>query len=437
MSNTETTNIQIAAQQIYNQMTASFDGASGNMWTFGNAFDTMADFLMLTNQQAGPFLDKVYESFELEGAWYDDFIWPAVASLKAYDDDYSNVFAGLSRKHTKSFVQLFQQYVLSNWNTVHNGNKSLQPPNVHDWGTQNVWASINHTTWGAFTPRFTGGSWQCDINDSNNPQFASLGPFQDSVMNGLLLVFSTRLGRLSTTKFPHLAPQITAAKQAQANEMDFLLNWYNNGSSSDHPDYDHVLLSFPTKTDYDNNNYSSGILVRERVGTYAKQGGVYPELHRYDKDRFWCGDQGLQLGGLVDQGSDLASDVAVGIIKGVQDRMSYTDLNGNPWIRSAYNWPTDGAMCPGCYSAGGGGIFMRNLLYAIRSEDQKVISYVKTREYSDYIVKLANTAIAGPVLSGDPNPMFVLLDRLAVLNVAMIFESVLDIDLSETATATS
>ena len=443
MNDATTPTFQSVAQQIYKSMMSYFDPSYTNRWTYGNAFDSMADFLMLTNQSAGShFLEKVYTSFSLPGAWYDDFCWPAIASLKAYDDAYSEVFKGTSVTFNRPYTKLFQDYVLTNWKVVHDGDP---PSPVHTFGTQNVWACINQQKWAAFTPRFLGGSWQCDINsdknnegnESQNPATNELGPFQDSVMNGLLLIFSTRLGQLASepNKYPNAQTAAAQAQKAQTNEIGFLLNWYGNGASSDMPNWETAVLSFPSETDYNNHDYSKGVLVRERIGTYAKQGSTYPPVKAFDKDRFWGGDQGLQLGGLIDQtSSDTTIDAAVGIIKGVKDRLTYTDVTGNPWIRSCEGWrPGDVGMCPSCYNAGGGGIFMRNLLYAMRTGNQKVLDYVTSKDYLKYMGELAHTALTGPSPNYDQNPLFVHLTRLAVLNVAMYYENVLNIKLPMTA----
>lgn len=421
-------------------MTGQFAYASGNMWTYGNAFDSMADFLMLTNQQAGTnFLSQVIDSFNLPGAWYDDFCWPAVAALKAYDPAYSKVFAGKDGTGTE-YLEVFKNYVLANWKVVHDGDP---PSTVHSLGTQKVWASIDQKTWAAYAPRFKGGAWQCDINaDVNeqglqpqNPGTNSIGPFQDSVMNGLLLIFATRLGALANSSDPKVAAAAKQAQAAQGTEIDFLLNWYGNGSSSDVPKWDESVLSFPTEADYKNHNYSAGVLVRERIGTYAQQNGSYPAVRMFDANRFWGGDQGLQLGGLVDQGTATTTNVAVGIMVGVKNRMAISD-GGQPWIRSCSDaWP--GSMCPSCYNAGGGGIFFRNLLYALRSGNTAIVARAKKQDYVDYVAALANTALTGPSPNPSQNAMFVDLTRLAVLNVAMYYENVLGITLPTPEPATA
>ncbi|GEM_PF-6592986 len=423
------------AQKVFNDMKNYFSYPEGNMWTYGNAFDSMADFMMLTSQGDADFLAEVYSSFQLPGAWYDDFCWPAIAALKAYDPAYATVFSGTSTKYNESYASLFQKYVIANWQVVHNG----QPPSqVHALGTQNVWNKINQTTWAAYAPRFLGGAWQCDINadlnsqdlEAQNPGTNSLGPFQDTVMNDLLLVFSTRLSALTSES--NISTEVTQATTASESEIGFLLNWFNRGTSSDKVAFGDLLLKFSSEEAYKSNDYSDGVLVRERVGTYAEQDGAYPALNYYDPNRAWGGDQGLMLGGLIDQDSSVCTDIAVGIIKGVKNNMYYTQPDGKHWLFSLIDpsgWP--GKMCPSCYNAGGGGIFMRNLLYALRTGNEEVVTLMKTQEYVDFVTNLANTAVDGPAPEAGQNYQFVNLTRLAALNVAIYYEETLGIKLTK------
>lgn len=442
MSTEQTSPFAAAAATVYASMQTYINTANSNAWPYGNAGDTMFDYLMVTNQQGGDFLNAMYTSFTLQRNWYDDWCWPACASMKAFDADYNNVFAGISNSGLP-FSTIFQSLALDTWKVVHDGSG---PSPIHQFGTQNVWASIDHVQWASVKPRFDGGSWQCDINmdpgDGRFPQQPSsntLGPFQLSVMNGLLLLFSSRLAELAADpgKWPNAQ---AAAKQAQAanvNELEFLFNWYGDGKSSDVPNWEKSVLSFTSEVNYNAHAYKSGVLVRERIGTYAQQNGAYPAVEMFDKDRFWAGDQGLQLGGLLnDPNNPLANNVAAGIMVGVKDRMQTTDSAGNPWILSATpGWPEP--MCPSCYNAGGGGIFFRNLLYALRKGSKHILSIATAPDYVDYVAALAYTAVNGPAAVGGQNPNFLLMTRLAVLNVAMYYENVLGIQLPKPQPATA
>lgn len=437
MKNQQTSPFQTAAQQVYNTMQTYINEATSNRWPYGNAADTMLDFLMLTKQQGGDFLNAMYASFNLQGDWYDDFCWPAMASMKAFDSDYDNVFSGRSSKGT-TFISDFQDFALDTWKLVHNGKG---PSPIHQFGTQNVWNSIDQTKWATVKPRFLGGSWQCDINmDQNNegrypqdPATNTLGPFQLSVMNGLLILFTSKLAQLASNpqKWPFAQRAAQEAKTAKNKQLEFLFNWYGNGTSSDIPNWNEAVLSFLSEADYKTHNYKTGVLVRERIGTYAQQKGEYPAVEMFDKDRFWAGDQGLQLGGLVDHPTNPAAiDVAVGIIIGVKNRMTIKNRDGNKWILSSSpNWP--GPMCPSCYNAGGGGIFFRNLLYALRTKNQNILSVATTPDFIEYVAALAHTASNGPKPEGSQNPNFLEMTRLAVLNVAIYYENVLGIKLSK------
>ena len=437
MKNSQTSIFQAAAQKVYNSMQTYIRTAESNRWPYGNAADTMLDFLMVTNQQGGDFLNDMYSSFNLQGNWYDDFCWPAVASMKAFDPAYDNVFKGISSNGTP-FSSAFQDFALDTWKLVHNGSG---PSPIHQFGTQNVWNSIDHKKWATVEPRFLGGSWQCDINmdwdqsESRYPQQPStntLGPFQLSVMNGLLILFSSKLAQLADNpqKWPHAQVAAQEAQSAKSNQLKFLFNWYGNGTSNDVPNWNESVLSFPSEADYKAHNYKTGVLVRERIGTYAKQNGVYPAVEMFDKDRFWAGDQGLQLGGLVDHPTNpKAINVAVGIMIGVKNRLTIQNSDGNKWIQSCTpGWPEP--MCPSCYNAGGGGIFFRNLLYALRTKNPNILSIATTPDFVDYVKSLATTAISGPKPEGSQNLNFLEMTRLAVLNVAIYYENILGITLS-------
>ena len=91
---------QSAAQAIYDKLVTDFKTSSdgtGNRWTYGNTFDSMLDYLMLSQKQGGDVLEPALKTFDYPAVWYDDFCWPAIASLKAFDPDYANVFAGTQR----------------------------------------------------------------------------------------------------------------------------------------------------------------------------------------------------------------------------------------------------------------------------------------------------------------------------------------------------
>lgn len=148
-------------------------------------------------------------------------------------------------------------------------------------------------------PQFAGGVWQYDMfqgerlgppectpnhvpGDAHRKlsdprsEYCALGPFQNTVMNGLYLELALRLA---------MHGQGTGTLAAAETELGFLHNWFLvPGDAS-------LLQSFP----------DGSMLVGERVATYAELGGTYPAVEGFAPDSAWCGDQGLILGGLVDR----------------------------------------------------------------------------------------------------------------------------------------
>jgi hypothetical protein len=148
-------------------------------------------------------------------------------------------------------------------------------------------------------PRFPGGVWQYDMFQGERPgppectpnhvplddhrklsdprsKYCPLGPFQNTVMNGLYLELALRLAQNG---------QGAETLQAAKTELAFLHNWFVV------PGDESLLNGFP----------DGSALIRERVATYADLGGTYPTVEGFAADGAWCGDQGLIIGGLVDK----------------------------------------------------------------------------------------------------------------------------------------
>jgi hypothetical protein len=274
-----------------------------NGWQVGNAFDTMTDYVLRypdsepsPNAVVKAALDR-WEQVQSSMCWYDDYGWWGIASAKAFDDRFADVF-GVYREQ-------FQSIATGCWNVTHTG-KPDQGPYKYLGGPM-VWENRDEGDEpGYFTsaagwagPRFAGGVWQYDLFYGERPGppectpnhlpddvhrklsdprsgYCPLGPFQNTVMNGLYLELALRLA---------MHNQGNATLAAAETELEFLHNWFGVAGDGS------LLQGFSDGT----------LLVRERVSTYAELGGIYPLVEGFATNSIWCGDQGLILGGLVDR----------------------------------------------------------------------------------------------------------------------------------------
>lgn len=336
----------------------------GNGWQVGNAFDTLTDYVFYfpdveTNQ--GEVVEAALERWKnIQGSmcWYDDWGWWGIASAKAFDDKYANVF-GWRRDE-------FQQMAIDCWNIMHTGKPGL--PYSYKGGP-NVWENRDPPDYftsgeGYAVPRFPGGVWQydmfelprtdprdCSPSNPSNPMDCLLGPFQNTVMNGLYLVLALRLAQYK---------QGTGTVEAAKAEMGFLNKWFALDGD------DSLLQRFP--------HPDKSTLVRERVSTYASTDGkIFPWVQGYHAVDQWGGDQGLVLGGLLDYLSVDPSDPmtqirALSIARGVFFHMS-DELGVRPYSVGFHdqNDPDD-------YSCGSG-VFWRYLLHGF-NQNADLRSYV-------------------------------------------------------------
>jgi hypothetical protein len=407
-----------AAEAVFQKMLNLLE--SNSIWPVGNASDTMLDYLMLVGKYDERFISTLKNCFE-EGkpAWYDDYVWPALAAMKAYDSRYKHVFDGSHSLNSSS--SYFRSYAIKNWNDIFNG---VPVSNSEKFGTQNVWDRIQHDKeWAGVKPRFFGGTWQCDITTESDPGKTDLGPFQVSVMNGLFLQFSGMLMELKG-QFSEVKEAVTdQAGKANAKQKSFLVDWFGQSSNShNRPDFKNSLFKFSSEKDFRENNIEAGILVRERVSTYAGTPGNYPPVNEYNPERIWIGDQGLMLGGLLNSEPDSITDIKLmrGIINGVINSLY---KSGKTQLKSRLgSWSNIG--CPDCYNAGGGGIFMRNLLPVLMDVPEIRSEFFVPGKHLFFVNDLANQAVKGPITPEDSpqNLLFVYMDQLATLNVAIYLQ---------------
>lgn len=358
------------AETAYRNIKARFDSTqyTDSYWDLGNVFDTMTDYLAFAREQSDPeFAGLAYKKYlalvgspnspgQDAGCWYDDFAWWGIASAKAYDKTFDSIFGNWQKN--------FQDIALYCWKTMKDGKSNPEwsykgAPNVWDnrdnghpdedyWNKKENWA----------TPRFGNGVgsglqgvWQYDIfrversqnecspgaSNPADPKSCNLGPFQDTVVNGLFLVLALRLLKANSSSLP--------TRQSAKDEYGFLNAWFDDRLGSDS-----LLLRFSDNT----------MLVRERVTTYAEIDNEFPPIGQWNEspDTCWAGDQGLIIGGLTDSDKWLFSTpnnykVITSVILGVANHMSQNGV-----IQYHYDELGD----PGDYKCGVG-VFMRYLLY--------------------------------------------------------------------------
>jgi hypothetical protein len=396
--------------------------ASGtNGWQVGNVFDTLTEFVV-RYPEAEPTPNAVVEAAldrwgAVQGSmcWYDDYGWWGIASAKAFDDRYADVFGPYRAK--------FQAIAIGCWNLMNTG-KPVQGPYKY-LGGPNVWANRDEgaqpgyfsrpTTWAV--PRFPDGVWQYDMwvgdrpdppectpnpdpihpgQTISDPKFCLLGPFQNTVMNGLYLELALRLA------VSRQGSEFLAAAKA---ELGFLHNWFLV------PGDQNLLQGFP----------DGSLLVRERVPTYAALNGSYPPVKGYVSQGFWSGDQGLIMGGLVDKlhvdpsdpTNPLDQSRAIGIARGV-----LLHQVGDCGV-AAWSDAFDDHGDPDDYSCGSG-VFWRYLLRAFE-QDAGLRSAILTLVTNDPTSNAVHVSaqLAGAAKCAIGNPLFSAFNTLSTLLAAI------------------
>jgi len=452
------------AKALFDQLVLSTDpdfipdfALGSNYWQIGCVFDTVTDYLQqdstfpepkVSAGDAQKALADVYSHYEdlaqynvgdPNYCWYDDFGWWGIACSKAFDPAYADLFGDQ--------VGLFRKIALATWETMHNGKFD----HVH-FGAPNVWDHCDQTTFEVCKPRFPGGVWQYDIfakprpwdhtppgcnpstpidvvepldKNEENPRIypaLNLGPFQNTVTNGLYFVLANRL---ALTGYERAEPSGTI--------FGFFDKWFHDPSLAP----GHRL----------NQPVNGGQLILERVSTYA-DGSV---VHWWDAMTAWGGDQGLVLGALAEYKALLVSNNATvpvwidgmiaDIIGGVATAMKKVDAeNGATYLMPWYPFespfpevdgqPTDMNKLEqadkGDYSSGTG-IFMR-YLNRVRGIDPAVKTALDTpgNPMRQLVLDSAAAVVAGTFPSWknswdnpDNYTLFDVFNRLAILVTAI------------------
>jgi hypothetical protein len=286
----------VKAGEVFKSLLVTFAKYKKNGWRVGNAFDALTDYLLRfpdAESSPGAVVELAmsrWKSPDIQDSmcWYDDFGWWGIASAKAFLDEFACIFG--------SHRSEFQELATECWDFMHSG----KPNKAYSYrGGPNVWENrdegsapgyfTNPDTWAQ--PRFDQGVWQyemfrelrpkakeCSYTNPSDPKTCSpkLGAFQLTVMNGLYFVLALRLRAWGKE-----------AEKAFGAEREFLQHWFFNPTLPDQQLLWHLADG-------------TGVLVRERVSTYAELDKAFPPVQGYKRDAAWCGDQGLILGGMLD-----------------------------------------------------------------------------------------------------------------------------------------
>lgn len=427
-----------------------------NYWQLGHAFDTIIDyFLMITKdtKDSGTrgsidtngnnsktiegFRDIVFKTWNnTEGpenksgpaCWYDDFGWWGIAALKAsrqtFWGDETDVTVKLDscmgNGKPGTPVDQFRQMADCAWSQFNSFSTQVFELCKMNEFPQPMDCEMRFGN--IFGPLFDGGVWNyvwafgrpdqcnspcdptlcsddpkddiyCTTLDKKKCNACNLCGIQNTVTNGLYLILSSERDETVEAE----------------NELAFLMNWFDSDKITEkisaEDKKDKALLNRDIKPV--NAGVGSDVplaVVRERVSMYDGE----RDVKNFRKDLSWTGDQGLILGGLVDQMNtlDINSDdyhkllnLAKEIINGVTFYM--VDDKGIllPWKDPASSGSlslckpnSDCVQLPIGDPPGldypdhntGPGVYMRYLLHAFKTnEDLRV--FLLGKPYQDFV----------------------------------------------------
>ncbi len=453
-------------------------GCWGNTWQTGCSFSTALDYMRLRwelaetkkqkqdlAKQSSSLIKTGLDRWQFQQGtmcWYDDYSWWGIASAKAFDPSYSEVFG--------DDLDTFQGQAVLIWQAVNGGYfhalvetigkscssdiEALEAQSKVRAGAPNAWppSSENHFylatpgrgTWAK--PLIEGGAWQHDMYVVGWPPTAecgafkpanplapkvTLGPFQDTVINGLYLNFASRLGLAGQQKpkpavlkdafddvqYPARGRdfKFDTPMAAAKDEFDFLAKWSADaapvpapaGASSDWWDSYRLFWNY-ANTWSESPDYR--VLVRERVGIYDSylEGAPYNEVQNYDPVRSWAGDQGLLLGGLVEYdrlqpGTEDVERMILGILRGAFDTMVFDQVL-QPYYPPFYP-NRDFFSSSGDDYSSGAGVFWRHLMSAFQNNDSVQQAILKDPSYLEIVRASANVAMQQVEKLGQEDPM--------------------------------
>lgn len=393
---TENTTLSLTAQQYLNQAEGYYnklmprfknnDEQINGYWIRGCILDSIVDFLLLAGRydiipynQGNAFLENaasVYLRNQYQGVWYDDWMWWGNTTSKVYDPAYKDLFAG-----NANLKEYFMKICDQTFTFVRSGKAPYTPLDPAYVGTLKAFdyvmekAGQDPARWRQFSkdvePRWNIGCWQGPMtpDSSYNPLELYLGPFQDSVVNGLFFIFAQR-----TQHQPGYGTQ-----QDITDMRTFYENWTND-------------LGLPPDLRLYNRLSPEAGVFRERVSIY-KNG---KPVNAYVPDLVWGGDQGLMLSALTNlyftesgiQKQDTLStikEIILGVTQyGLGDISQAHKGVIMPWCHLELSAPEQPGNAPGSDPSqnpggdpadyfSGTGIFMRGLLEASRIPEVKTL----------------------------------------------------------------
>jgi hypothetical protein len=369
-------------------------------WMLGCILDSMIDFLDVAGEQGvvsytdgRRFLQTVATTYidnQKQGNWYDDWAWWGNSTGKIFVSQYDKLF-GNDEKLRNDFLTI----CTDTFNFIKTGTAPYTPMAPCFVGTFNAYyyvktmASLSNPEEGwsdlvtENAPVWNLGCWQAPMTPtSHNPNTTSLGPFQDSVINGLFYILSQRtLGHELGTQ----------------RDVDVMTEFYRSWMGMSTPSL------APDKQVYNRITPTAG-LFRERVSMY-KNG---KPLNGYDANLAWTGDQGLMLSALTQlhatqEGAQQQAtlNLIASTINGVCTyALGTIDANHAdvimPWCHVGKTQFEQPGQAPGgdtgdYYS--GTGIFMRGLLDA--SAIPEIKQFIETEEIQKVLVNTANALSDG------------------------------------------
>lgn len=430
------------AEDAYQKLKATVQDST-DFWKIGNCFDTMTDYLRQAGSADLAMLGMIRDRYSATvntgaACWYDDFCWWSIASAKAFDPAYKEIFANLSG---------FYETVATNcWRVVDTGRNDR----VHLGAPQAFTNKDNLTFFNPkpvpevywVTPRFEHGRqsglhgvWQYDIfsnkrdqqhnwsgpvecsNDTNPswPKHSWLGPYQLTLVNTLYFLMAQRV--------PGVTYQL-------ADVYGFLRAWLGYDAANEPgKDSEGQDLSLVIILDEAGKTIA---LPRERVSTYAKDPDRpephddYPKVENWmdgkadgSPNRSWGGDIGLLLNCLVGYRKDHQDDpmcksLIQPLIFGYLDHLV---INGEP---QGY-WPAGDPLFGndiGDYKSGIG-VFMRGVLQSFWSGDDLVVPLVTEKDGPFQLFLSSAVTWANELLDKPGIDMFDLFNVLATLTLAL------------------
>jgi hypothetical protein len=385
---TENTTLSLTAQQYlkqaeayYNKLMPNFknnDEQINGYWIRGCILESMVDFLLLAGRYdiipystGNKFLENaasVYLSNQYQGVWYDDWMWWGNTTSKVYDPAYKDLFAG-----NANLKEYFMKICDQTFTFVRSGKAPYTPLDPAYVGAMKAFdyvmekAAIDPARWRQFSkdvePRWNIGCWQGPMtpDPDYNPLQLNLGPFQDSVVNGLFFIFAQR-----TLHQPGHGTQ-----QDITDMRTFYGNWMHD-------------LALPPDMRLFNRLSPEAGLFRERVSVYKN--GL--PINGYEADLAWSGDQGLMLSALTSlyftqsgtqkQGTlSTIKEIVRGVIQYAIGDINQTHQNViMPWCHVDLPASQQPGIAPGNDPGdyfSGTGIFMRGLLEASRIPEVKAL----------------------------------------------------------------